>query len=89
MTDVIDFLERLGSDAALRDAPRQTLERVLAAERIDETMRAAMLAGDSAELQSLMGAGAQFSVIMPSEEEEAPADEEEGEELPPDRDGIV
>jgi hypothetical protein len=48
-----------------------------------------MLSGDSAQLQSLMGAGAQFSVIMPSEEEEAPADEEEGEELPPDRDGIV
>jgi len=87
MTDVIDILERMGSDAALRDAPRQALERVLAAERIDETVRAAMLSGDSAELQSLMGAGAQFSIIMPGEEE-APADEEEGEELPPDRDGI-
>ncbi|MGN2253637.1 hypothetical protein ACFWZ4_09685 [Frateuria sp. GZRe12] len=88
MTDVIDILERMGSDAALRDAPREGLERVLAAETIDETMRAAMLSGDSAELQSLMGAGAQFSIIMPSEEE-APADGEEDEELPPDEDGIV
>ena len=88
MTDVIDILERLGSDAALRDAPREALERVLAAERIDETVRAAMLSGDSAELQSLMGAGTQFSIIMPGEEE-TPADGEEGEELPPDEDGIV
>lgn len=89
MTDVIDILERIGSDAALRDAPRQALEQALAAEPIDETVRAAMLSGDSVELQSLMGAGAQFSVIMPSEEEEAPADGEEGEELPPDGDGSV
>jgi hypothetical protein len=88
MTDVIDILERMGSDAALRDAPREALEQALAAERIDETVRAAMLSGDSAELQSLMGAGAQFSIIMPAEEE-APADGEEGEELPPDEDGIV
>ncbi|UGB36990.1 hypothetical protein [Frateuria soli] len=89
MTDVIDILERIGSDAALRDAPREALARVLAAERIDETVRAAMLSGDSVELQSLMGAGAQFSVIMPSEEEEAPADGEEGEELPPGGDSAV
>jgi hypothetical protein len=89
MTDVIDILERMGSDAGLRDAPRQELEQVLTAERIDESVRAAMLSGDCAGLQSLMGAGAQFSVIMPSEEEEAPADGEEGEELPPDEDGIV
>jgi len=89
MTDVIDILERVGSDATLRDAPRQALERVLAAESIDETVRAAMLSGDSLELQSLMGAGAQFSVIMPSEEEEAPADGEDGEELPPDGDDSV
>ena len=89
MADVIDILERMGSDATLRDAPRQALERVLAAARIDEAVRAAMLSGDSVGLQSLMGAGAQFSVIMPSEEEEAPADGEEGEELPPDEDGIA
>jgi len=89
MTDVIDILERMGSDAAWRDAPRQALEQVLAGEPIDETVRAAMLSGDSAQLHSLMGAGAQFSVIMPGEEEEAPADGEEGEELPPDGDGAV
>lgn len=89
MTDVIDILERMGSDAALRDLPRQELERVLAAERIDEAVRTAMLSGDSVELQSLMGTGVQFSVIMPSEEEEAPADGEEGEELPPGGDGVV
>lgn len=88
MTDVIDILERMGSDAAMRDAPRQALERVLAAERIDEAVRAAMLSGDSAGLQSVLGAGAQFSIIMPGEEE-TPADGEEGEEPPPDEDGIV
>ena len=89
MPDVIDILERMGSDAALRDAPRQALERVLAEEPIDEAVRAALLSGDGAELQSLMGAGAQFSVIMPGEEEEAPADGEDGEELPPDGDDSV
>lgn len=88
MKDVIDILESMGTDAGLHDAPRQELERALAAEQIGSAVRAAMLAGDRLELQSLMGAGAQFSVIMPVEEEE-PADGEEGEELPPGRDGIV
>jgi hypothetical protein len=87
MTDVIDILERMGSDAGLRDAPRQELERALATEQIDASVRAAILSGDCAGIHSLMGAGAQFSVIMPSEEE-APADEE-GEELPPDEDGML
>lgn len=83
MKDVIDILERLGSDAGLRDAPRQELERALAAERIDETVRSAMLAGNRSELQSLMGTGPQFSIVMPGEEEDAPADEE-GEEPSPE-----
>ena len=89
MKDVIDILERVGTDAGLRDAPPQELERALAAELIDAAVRAAMLSGDRGELHSLMGAGAQFSVIMPAEEEEAPADGEEGEESPPDQDGIA
>jgi hypothetical protein len=89
MNDVIDILERMGTDAGLRDAPRQELEQALAAEPIDGAVLAAMLSGDRVELLRLMGAGAQFSVIMPVEEEETPADGEEGEELPPDRDGNV
>lgn len=89
MKDVIDILERMGADAGLRDAPRQELEQALEAEQVEAAVRAAMLSGDRAELQRLMGAEAQFSVIMPAEEEEAPADGEEGEELPPDRDGSV
>lgn len=88
MTDVIDILERMGSDAGLRDAPRQELERALEEARIDETVRVAMLSGDCVGLHSVMGTGALFSVVMPGEEEEAPADEE-GEELPPDEGGII
>ncbi|NUO71907.1 MAG: hypothetical protein HOQ10_04225 [Frateuria sp.] len=88
--DVIDILEKLGSDAGLRDAPLQELERALAAEQIDVSVRAAMLSGDRVQLQSLMGAGAQFSVIMPGEEEEeAPLDGDEGEESPHDEDGVA
>ena len=89
MKDVIDILERMGADAGLRDAPRQELEQALEAEQDEAAVRAAMLSGDRAELQRLMGAEAQFSVIMPSEEEEAPADGEDGEELPPDGDESV
>ena len=89
MKDVIDILDRMGADAGLRDAVPRELERLLLAEQVDEAVRAAILSGDRVELQSLMGAGAQFSVIMPAEEEEAPADGEEGEDLPPDRNGSV
>ncbi|HEV2539107.1 MAG TPA: hypothetical protein VGU03_05305 [Frateuria sp.] len=68
---MINILERMGSDAGLRHASRQELERVLHAEQIDKSVREAMLSGDRAEFQSLMGVGPQFSVIMPGVEEEA------------------
>ncbi|MGN6283243.1 MAG: hypothetical protein ACTHNJ_15595, partial [Frateuria sp.] len=51
MTDVIDMLERMGSDAGLRDASRQDLERVLNAGQINEPLREAILSGDRAEFQ--------------------------------------
>lgn len=71
MADVIDMLERMGSDAGMRDAPRQELERALNAGQINGALREAILSGDRAGFQSLMGTGPQFSVIMPGVEEEA------------------
>jgi hypothetical protein len=71
MVDVIDMLERMGSDAGMRDAPRQELERALNAGQINEPVREAILSGDRAAVQSLMGTGPQFSVVMPGVEEEA------------------
>jgi hypothetical protein len=58
MSNVIDFLERLGRDAGLRHAPRAVLESAMQSERIDAEVRAALLKGDQPRLEELLGADA-------------------------------
>jgi hypothetical protein len=83
--DVVEFLERMGSDATLREARKDELERALAQAGIEPSARAAILAGDAGELERLLATGALFGILMPDEDEEQ-EDEGEGEE-PPSREG--
>jgi hypothetical protein len=67
VSNVIDFLQRLGQDADLRHAPRTALELALAEAGIDPALREALLGG----------ANTNVCVMSPGKKEE---DEEEEED---------
>ena len=56
MMDVIDFLERMGSDAGLRAVTGAELGEALAEAQIDPLLRRAVLAGDRSRLEFILGA---------------------------------
>jgi hypothetical protein len=56
MMDVIDFLERMGSDAGLRGVTGAGLSEALAEAQIDPLLRKAVLAGDRSRLEFILGA---------------------------------
>jgi len=55
MSDLIDFLERMGSDSQLRFATQPGLEEALLHAGIAATARSAVLTGDQRRLESLIG----------------------------------
>jgi len=69
MTDVIDFLERLGQDAALRGA---SLESALQSAGMSTELRVALANRDQRSLEALLGVGNVCCLInAPTEEEQA------------------
>jgi hypothetical protein len=84
MTDVIEFLERMGRDPQLRHAARDELERALISADIAPELRAAILAEDQAQLETLHGGAPVCGYFFPSKEDEGDEDEDEdeGEETP-------
>lgn len=81
MSNVIEFLEKLGQDAQLRDASQEELAEALAKAQVDAPFCSAILAKDASQLQDLLGLRPMFYVQMPAEEEEE-EDEEENDEEP-------
>lgn len=78
MSNVIDFLQRLGQDADLRHAPRTALELALAEADIDPALREALIGADQRKLESLLGADTNVcAMVSPGKKEE---DEEEDED---------
>ncbi len=78
MSNVIDFLQRLGQDADLRHAPRTALELALAEAGIDPALREALLGANQRKLESLLGADTNVcAMISPGKKED---DEEEDED---------
>jgi hypothetical protein len=77
MSNVIEFLEKLGQDAQLRGASQEELAEALAKAQVDAPFCSAILAKDASQLQDLLGLRPMFYVQMPAEEEE---EEDEGEE---------
>ena len=82
MSNVIDFLERLGCDAQLRHVSREELEEALALAGIDPLLRAAIVGADQSSLEALLGADTNVCCLInkPDDEEEEEEDEEEEEE---------
>jgi hypothetical protein len=81
VSNVIDFLQRLGQDADLRPAPRAALELALAQADIDPALREALLGADQRKLESLLGAETNVcTMVSPGKKEEKEEDEEEDED---------
>jgi hypothetical protein len=77
MSDVIDFIERLGQDSALRYASRQVVDRVLSEAQVSPEMRIALASRDQPLLESLLGATTNVCCIV-----EAPLTEEDEDAKP-------
>jgi hypothetical protein len=74
MSNVIDFLERMGQDAGLRHTSGAQLEEALARAAISPELQAAITAGDQKRIQALLGIQANIcSIIFPVDTDEKAA----------------
>jgi hypothetical protein len=80
MSSIIDFLERMGSEAQLRDASPEELELALGETEIEAPLRTAILNKDTFELQALLRQMPLFAVQLDPDEDEDEDEEEEEDE---------
>ena len=83
MSNVIDFLERMGRDGKLRHASTKDMEGALEVAQIDPQLAAAILAKDSALIESLLGDSKIYCALMPGKQDKE--EEGEGEDEAPSR----
>ncbi|HEX7013299.1 MAG TPA: hypothetical protein VF161_11150 [Steroidobacteraceae bacterium] len=79
MSNVIEFLERMGEDADLRYASGSELDEALQLAGVDSAARAAILAGDTRSLEALLGAAPNVccAIEKPQPDDEEPEEEDE------------
>jgi hypothetical protein len=77
MSDVIDFLERMGQDSQLRHGSQDEVELALASAEIAPELQSAILAKDQTRLETLLGQAPLCVVLWPGEEEDEEEDETE------------
>ena len=78
MSDIIDFLERMGRDSDLRYGSSATIDQAMQEAHISPELRAVLVRGDQTSLESLLGAATNVCCMIhaPLREEE-PAKEKE------------
>jgi hypothetical protein len=87
MSNIVDFIERLGQDSHLRYAASVDVERELQRAEIPPQLQAALLAADPRRLEALLGVQSNVCCMVHApddeeeEEDEDDAEEEEDEEL--------
>ena len=92
MSNVIDFLERMGQDAQLRYAKSIEVEQALVRAEIDPSVRAAILGEDQSLLEALLGATTNVCcMVHPADDDEDDEDlddedDEDDEDLDDDED---
>ena len=79
MSNIIDFLERLGRDADLRRATNEQMEEALEEAGIEPVGQAAILGNDRQTLETLLHAADNVCCMVFKEDEEE-EEEQEGEE---------
>ena len=77
MSDVIDFIERLGQDSALRYASHQVVDRVSSEAQVSPEMRMALASRDQRLLESLLGVATNVCCLV-----HAPVGEEDEDAKP-------
>lgn len=87
MSNVIDFLERMGRDAGLRYGARAEVGLALGDEGIQLAFQELILAGDGMKLADALGQGVMCCLLFPVKEDEET--EEGGDEETPSRDDDV
>ena len=82
MTEIIDFLQKLGQDARLRHAGYGEIRAALAAARIDKVAGDAILAGDERTLAQYLAAPSEICclIFVPRREDEEPEKDDEAPE---------
>jgi hypothetical protein len=84
MSKVIDFLEKVGRDGKLRHASTEDMEGALEVAQIAPQLAAAILAKDSALIESLLGDNKVYCALMPGKQDEE-EEEREGDDEAPSR----
>lgn len=77
MSNIIDFLARMGASATLRASDKADLANALTASDVEPTLAAAILAGDDATLRDRLAPGKFFGIQLDQEE---PEEQEDGDE---------
>lgn len=80
MLNVVDFLEKMGSDAQWNEVSLAQMELALAEADIEGPARSAILNKDVAGLQALMQQKLLTPIIIPGTEEEEEDEEEDGDQ---------
>ena len=82
MSNIIDFLERMGRDSQLRHASQNEVELALVSEKIDLELQAAILAKNPSQLGALLGQGVFCCMQEPGKEDEDEDEDDDAEESP-------
>lgn len=82
MSDVVDFLEKMGQDAHLREASDAELAAALEEAGVDPAAQATLLTRDAHAIGSLLGADPNTCCLVrgPDEDEETEEEDDEGED---------
>jgi hypothetical protein len=64
MSDIIDFLERMGGDASLRSAMGAELDEALSKAQIDPFVRKAVLAKDQRRLEFILATSSNVCCLI-------------------------
>jgi hypothetical protein len=86
MSNVIDFLERMGQDAELRYGSCAKVAMALGSEDIEPALQELILAGDDAKLAEALGQGTMCCLLLPVKEGEESEEGGDGDDEMPQRD---
>ena len=84
MSNVIEFLAALGTDARLRGASPSEIDSIMLQSQIAPELRAAILAGDQDRLEALLGLHTNVCCMVHAPEDDE--EEEESDDPAPDED---
>ena len=65
MSDIIDFMERMGGDAQLSQASADELAEVLSASDLAPEMQSVVMEGNAAKLETLLGTKPMCMLVAP------------------------